>query len=263
VANNIVNDAIFIKTLEGKAQLNQRSLALSILQRRVLILSDGSRSVAVLAAMLNTDVEPLIQTLIELNLLVASASSGKPDSVLPRSAVPEPVQRAKAQVKVQAKDRAMAPTQPVELMQAPFASEDLDHGNDMAADDLAQDFYEELTHDGSSGFEREISGFPQAATGGTYRNNAADSAHGSDPSSTLQRAITARGIALGKAYLINISSKMLDARDAALLRNISQIKTEGELYHWFEQMIDTINSRHGPSAISEILDRFDEEISRA
>jgi hypothetical protein len=262
VTNNTVNAAVFIKTLGGKAQLNQRSLALSVLQRRVLILSDGSRSVAVLAAMLNTDVEPIIEKLLELNLLVSQVSTGKPGSALPSKAPTELTQQLQ-QTKAKTKALEIAPTQPVELMQPKFGQDEPDHGHDMAADDLAQDFYEELTLDGSSGFEREISGFPQAATGGTYRNNAAESAHGSDPSSTLQRAITARGIALGKAYLINISSKMLDARDAALLRNITQIKTEGELYHWFEQMIDTINSRHGPSAISDILDRFDEEISRA
>jgi hypothetical protein len=258
VTFNTVNDAIFVKTLDGKAQLNQRSLALSMLQRRVLILSDGSRSVAVLAAMLNTSVEPIIQTLVELNLLVAQFGMDKPGSALPSKLVPVPLQQTKADPKA----RSMAPTQPAQLNPPEFGLEEPDHAHDMTADDLAQDFYEELTLDGSSGFEREISGFPQAATG-TYRTNANDSAHGSDPSSTLQRAITARGIALGKAYLINISSKMLDARDAGLLRNITQIKTEGELYHWFEQMIDTINSRHGPSAISEILDRFDEEISRA
>jgi hypothetical protein len=234
-----------------------------------LILSDGSRSVAVLKAMLNTDVEPIIQTLIELNLLVAQAAAAAP-----RKAAAEPV-KAPQQARVQAASPAKptAPTRPVELTQAqrqhqpqfqPQAvTEEPDHAHDITADELAQDFSEELTLDGGSGFEREISGFTQAGAGATYVPSQADSAHGSDPSSTLQRAITARGIALGKAYLINISSKMLDARDANLLRNISQIKTEGELYHWFEQMIDTINSRHGPGAISEILDRFDEEISRA
>ncbi len=208
--------------------------------------------------MLNTSVEPILQTLVELNLLVAQSGMGKLSSVVPSKASPEPSRQAK----VEPKAIFTAPSQSVVLIQPEFGVEEPDPANDMAADELAQDFSEELTLDGSSGFEREISGFSQAATG-THRTNANDSAHGSDPSSTLQRAITARGIALGKAYLINISSKMLDARDAGLLRNITQIKTEGELYHWFEQMIDTINSRHGPGAISEILDRFDEEISRA
>lgn len=269
----IADNTIFIKTLDGKAQLNQRSLALSMLQRRVLILCDGSRSVSLLYSMLNTPIEPIIEALVGLDLLVAQNDSQKPSSTRTRNAETT----AASPLQGQQRSNATAKTVPTPLfslepiVQRPLHEQAQDQsGNkgqdydqnqsthkepahDISADELAQDFSEELTFNGSSEFEREISGFAPSA---------ADHYGHADPSSTLQRAITARGVALGKAYLINIASTKLDTRDAPLLRSIGLIKTEGELYHEFERLIDTIGQRLGPSAINEILNQFDEEINR-
>jgi hypothetical protein len=70
-------------------------------------------------------------------------------------------------------------------------------------------------------------------------------------------------VALGKAYLINLTSTLLDSRDVLLLRSIGQIKTEDDLYQQFGQVIDTIATRMGSSAINDILERFDQEVNRA
>lgn len=278
----IPDQTIYIKTLDGKAQLNQRGLALSMMQRRVLILCDGSRSVSLLQSMLNTPVAPLIEALVGLDLIVAqndvrNSSGTRTRSPETTAAMPiQGLQRLNANVNadVMANANVMAETVPTPLFSLESSSqhyvqhlahplsrtENQDHDahkdpvHELSADELAQDFSEELTLNGSSEFEREISGFAPSA---------ADHYGHADPSSTLQRAITARGVALGKAYLINIASTKLDTRDAPLLRSIGLIKTEGELYHEFERLIDTIGQRLGPSAINEILNQFDEEINRA
>jgi hypothetical protein len=216
---------VYVKTPQGRAEVTARALGLTMLQRRLLILSDGKSTVGQLQGMLGAPIEALLQHLLGLGLLHL------PDgAALPKAPAAAPVV-----------------TPPAVLAPALRAVEAYDDG-EAHEDDLSSDFSEVMGADSVSHFERDSSQMIDTHT---------------DPNSTLQRAITSRGIALGRAYLINLSSRLLDARDARLVRSIAQIKTEGDLYHQFELVIDTISTRLGSAAINEILEQFDEQINQA
>ena len=210
-----------------------------MLQRRLLILSDGKSTVGQLQTMLGAPFDALLQHLLNLGLLQLQGSAAVPTApaVTPAAFVSAPAVR-------QLPVAVLTPVLPVPALPAAEAYDD----EDSLEDHLGSDFSEVMGADSVSHFERDSSQMI-----GTY----------ADPSSTLQRAITSRGIALGKAYLINLSSRLLDARDARLMRTIGQIKTEGDLYHQFELVIDTIGTRLGSAAINEILEQFDEQINQA
>ncbi len=242
-------ETFFVKTLFGRAELAVRSHGLSLLERRVLILADGTRSVMQLQAMMNAPVDAIVQQLQALHLIMPEGSVQN-SSVSGHAALLVSMGRSKP---------VQAPASlPINLMPAVSIAAQLeaDHDHDALVDELANNFSEELTFDGVSEFERQVSTF-------TVSHSHSDIGTMSDPSSTLQRAITSRGVALGKAYLINLTSTLLDSRDVRLLRSIGQIKTEDDLYQQFGQVIDTIATRMGSSAINDILEQFDQEINRA
>lgn len=252
---------IFVKTLFGRAELAVRSHGLSLLERRVLILADGTRSVTQLQAMMATPLDAMLEQLQALHLLVPEGGEQNNSlsghaALLDSMGRGQPLQvSALASSSVTAQIFAVSsPAVPTAVAVAAQPADD--HGYDVSADDLASNFSEELTYDGASAFERQVSVF-------SVSQNHNDIGSMSGPSSTMQRAITARGVALGKAYLINLTSTLLDSRDVRLLRSIGQIKTEDDLYQQFGQVIDTIATRMGSSAINDILERFDQEINRA
>lgn len=230
---------VYLKTPQGRAEVTARALGLTMLQRRLLILSDGKSTVGQLQTMLGAPFDALLQHLLNLGLLQLQGSAAVPiaPAVAPAAFVSAPLVR-------QLPVAVLTPVLPVPALSIAEAYDD----EDALEDHLGSDFSEVMGADSVSHFERDSSQMI-----GTY----------ADPSSTLQRAITSRGIALGKAYLINLSSRLLDARDARLMRTIGQIKTEGDLYHQFELVIDTIGTRLGSAAINEILEQFDEQINQA
>jgi hypothetical protein len=245
VSFSIQPNTIYLKTPQGRAEVTARALGLTMLQRRLLILSDGKITVGQLQPMLGQPIDALLQHLVGLGLLHLQGSA-----VLP--AVPAAVLApARAPAQVPAQVASQVPSQVSSLVSAlaptPSAAQAFDE-YEASEEDLNSDFSEVLGADSVSHFERDSSQMIGLHT---------------DPSSTLQRAITSRGIALGRAYLINLSSRLLDARDARLVRSIGQIKTEGDLYHQFELVIDTIGTRLGSAAINEILEQFDEQINQA
>ena len=242
-------ETIFVKTLFGRAELSVRSHRLSLLERRVLILADGTRSVVQLQAMMNGPVDAMVQQLQALHLLVPEGGV-QDGSASSHAALLASMGRGGV-----AQALASLPTSPMPIETVLVTLED-DHEHDDLADELAHNFSEELTFDGVSEFERQVSTF-------SVSQSHADIGTMSGPSSTMQRAITARGVALGKAYLINLTSTLLDSRDVQLLRSVGQIKTEDDLYQQFGQVIDTIATRMGSSAINNILEQFDQEINRA
>lgn len=250
---------ILVKTPLGRAEMTQRALGLSMVERRLLILTDGTRTQVQLGQMMATSVDQMLQHLQGLGLL---APQGSPAATMPaplilavpaaRSTVPAQLKPASSLAGSDVPPNAFADTAAPDLLPIIALESDKNEG-EATEDELASDFSEQLTSDGMSEFERESSRFVNSNASG----------YPAEASSTLQRAITTRGIALGKAYLINISSRLLDSRDAPLLRSIAQIKTEGELYHQFELVIDTIGSRLGSGAINEILENFDAQINQA
>jgi hypothetical protein len=249
VATVFTPQTIFVKTLFGRAELAVRSHGLSLLERRVLILADGTRTVVQLQAMMNAPLEVMLHQLQALHLIVPEGSVQN-SSVSGHAALLASMGRSKP-------GQTSAPL-PISFMPASLAAAKLeeDQEHDALADEMGSNFSEELTFDAASAFEQQVSTFAAS-------QNHLDIGTMSDPSSTMQRAITARGVALGKAYLINLTSTLLDSRDVRLLRSIGQIKTEDDLYQQFGQVIDTIAARMGSSAINDILEQFDQEINRA
>lgn len=240
---------IFVKTLFGRAELAVRSHGLSLLERRVLILADGTRSVVQLQGMMNASVDVMVRRLQVLNLII-------PEGVVQNiSASGHAALVASAMQSKPEQNSASFVSNPRPYATPAVPSEE-DHEHDAMVDEMANNFSEELTFDGVSEFERQVSTF-------AISQNHSDIGTLSGPTSTMQRAITSRGVALGKAYLINLTSTLLDSRDVLLLRSIGQIKTEDDLYQQFGQVIDTIATRMGSSAINDILERFDQEVNRA
>jgi hypothetical protein len=100
--SQVLTSAVFAKTPLGQQEIQSRSLGLLPLVRRILVLIDGKRSYAELAALVpeGSDVGPLIETLLErgcvqvqahLKEAMAAVVSGAPtDAQTPRSAPEAP-----------------------------------------------------------------------------------------------------------------------------------------------------------------------------
>ncbi len=258
MATSITSKTVFVKTERGKAAVLQRDRHLSLLQRRVLILCDGARSVAQLQGMVSGSQELLLQ-LNSMGMIASADAVTQPSGYSTQHAdiarnfpspVPPNVQHPMPRADFSATEPADLPS--MELSQW---SEDIpgqDDVHDTHIEELASNFEEQLSAHESSQFERDISGF-----------NHLDRSEGDSPTSSgLQRAASVRGIALGKAYLLSISSSVLDSRDATLVRRIGLVKNDKELYQCFEELIEVVSSRYGTHAINNILERFDEEINR-
>ncbi len=82
-------DAIFAKTPLGQQEIQQRTLKLPLLMRRVLLLVDGRRPVAELATLAGTaEVGPLLAELGERGCIVRVATAAPAQSSVPAAATP-------------------------------------------------------------------------------------------------------------------------------------------------------------------------------
>lgn len=86
-----LNTTVFAKTPQGQQEIQSRSLGLAVLVRRILVLVDGKRSGAELAALLppGTDIAPILNTLMAQACIETVAQASK-------AAVSAPVPLAKA-----------------------------------------------------------------------------------------------------------------------------------------------------------------------
>jgi hypothetical protein len=100
-------DALFAKTPLGAEEIQQRTLRLSLLLRRVLLLVDGKRSVADLAPLTGgADVTALLAELLDRHCIEAvartvpgaPAGTAAPAATDPLAALPPPVTRTAEQV---------------------------------------------------------------------------------------------------------------------------------------------------------------------
>ncbi len=74
---------VYKKTLQGHAELYVRSQGLSMLDRRVLILTDGARSIGQLQQMLNFSVPEVAARLEAQGLLAVVPTAEKPSALAP------------------------------------------------------------------------------------------------------------------------------------------------------------------------------------
>lgn len=74
---------VYKKTLQGHGELYARSQGLSMLDRRVLILTDGARSIGQLQQMLNFSVPEVAARLEAQGLLAVVPTAEKPSALAP------------------------------------------------------------------------------------------------------------------------------------------------------------------------------------
>jgi hypothetical protein len=224
VKNGSTLDIILVKTPEGRTEVSVRKQGLSVLERRVLILADGKRSVTALQGMLGATVPALAERLQAMGLLVPAGS---------------------LQAGSFTNDPDFAPTVASglsDLEPAMAAEADIDEAS---ADDLASDFAEEQ----SSGWQDR-------------HGKGADGEPTTQPGMLTHRAASAHGIAYGKAYLSGTIDTMLGNDGGWLQRKIAHASTEADLYYVLEQFINTISVYSSATSVNGIITRFEEEVSR-
>lgn len=269
-------DTILVKTDQGRAELSSRTLTLSVLERRLLILADGKHSVDSLQEMFKVPVLPLAQSLEAMGLVALQmqpkprptaaqkshfAPLDKPQdrksafgslfgSLAPKSN-PAPLVNLPA---VPQSAPAAAPTAVVPPLNRPpiLADPAYDSQNDdddeVNARDLASDFADEWTSDWTARTEpAELSPM--------------DSAGETQPGLLTHRAATAYGLAAGKMYLTETIKTMLGNDGNTLIGKIGHSKTEADLYYVLEVLITTISVYASASEINGIIRRFEEKIS--
>jgi hypothetical protein len=228
-------NAKLVKTALGRSEMRTRELGLPVLERRLLILADGTRTLAQLQEMFRIPILELATKLQAIGLLEDASQS------LPPAATPlQTVQAA----------RAAAPTQPAPLAYEAYEiGVDLDIDGDAAlAEDLASDFAEERssTWSNSAGLDASNSEFPDETI----------------PGMLTHRAASAVGLAAGKSFLIATSETMLGANASVLVRKILTANTEADLYFALEMLVTAISPKASSSEVNGIIQRFERKISQ-
>jgi hypothetical protein len=236
-------NAILVKTAQGRAEMGSRALGLPMLERRLLILVDGKRTLAQLQGMVNVPVLELASKLQALGLIETLSPGQRQATFLAGSPAPaKPALIAKL---------ATAPS--VKILAEPIGQEAPDIGVDVdidavSADDLASDFAEEYTSDWLDG------------AGDVHVNDRTEG--DTQPGMLVHREATSVGLIAGKGYLLETVESMLAVDGAWLQRKISDAKTEAELYYALEQLVTTIGVYTSQSSVKGIVHRFEEKISQ-
>ncbi len=219
-------DTILIKTAQGRAEVSARSLGLPMLERRLLIMADGKRTLAQMQSVFNVPVEDLAEKLQSVGLLEPVAKSAKflPSDPALAAALPEALPVDEPDIGVD-----------VELDAA-------------LAEDLASDFAEELT----SEFR------PDTETGSLETENEGDT----QPGFLTHRAASTYGLVAAKAYLVETIQGMLGADGTWFIGKIAAVKTEADLYYTLEMFITTISVYTSASSVNSIIRGFEEKISQ-
>jgi hypothetical protein len=260
-------NAILVKTPLGRAEMASRALGLPVMERRLLILVDGTRSLVQIQGMFNIPVMELANKLQALGLVdglspelpqvapvsVPAASAQLP--VLPFPSVSPPISPpASPPVFPAASGLSGLPSAvPAQQLVEPVDYGEQDIGVDVdldaaLAEDLASDFSEEQSSDWLDRLEQQ-------------------SHQGSDDGDTqpgllTHRAASSLGLIAGKAYLIETIETMLAKDGAWLVRKISSATTEADLYYALEQLVTTIGVYTSQSSVNSIIKRFEQKISQ-
>lgn len=227
-----------IKTDLGRTEMRTRELGLPVLERRLLILADGTRSLTQLQQMVSMPVVELAAKLVALGLLENASQTALTASHADQAAMAA---------------RAVARTQPAPLAYDAYdandAGVDLDaDGGAALADDLASDFAEERvsTWSDSAGLSGLESEFPDETI----------------PGMLTHRSASVAGLAAGKSYLIATSQTMLGANSIMLDRKILNANTEADLYYVLEMLVTAISPKASSSDVNGIIQRFERKISQ-
>jgi hypothetical protein len=224
-----------VKTALGRSEMRTRELGLPVLERRLLILADGTRTLAQLQEMFSIPILELAARLQTIGLLENANPSFSP--------IASPEQTVQAAL-------ASAPTQPAALAYDAYTiGVDLDIDGEAAlAEDLASDFSEEKSSiwTDSAGIDTSNSEFPDETI----------------PGMLTHRSATAAGLAAGKSYLIATSETMLGANATVLVRKILNANTEADLYFALEMLVTAISLKTSSSEVNGIIQRFERKISQ-
>jgi hypothetical protein len=256
-------NAILVKTPLGRAEMGSRALGLPVMERRLLILVDGTRSLAQIQGMFNIPVMELANKLQALGL-VDGLSPVQPQAAPANAPVNAPVNAPANAPAIAPANAPAAPTQaaalaapsaalPAQTLAEPMGYVEQDIGVDVdldaaLAEDLASDFSEELGSDWLQRLDQQ--GAPSSGSGDTQ------------PGVLTHRAASSLGLISGKAYLIETIETMLAKDGAWLVRKISSATTEADLYYALEQLVTTIGVYTSQSSVNAIIKRFEQKISQ-
>ncbi len=262
---------ILVKTAEGRSEMSTRALGLPVMERRLLILIDGTRSLAQLQGMFNFPINDLATKLQGLGLVDAlSAQAGQASVAAKPAAKPADKPAEKRAVNAVAAQWVaplagrvvdpilakvavpQAPAEP-EVSAEPAEPDMHDIGVDVdldaaLAEDLASDFSEEM---GSDWLDRLAQQVPDG-----------DEEGDTQPGLLTHRAASSMGLITGKAYLIETVETMLSKDGAWLVRKIASAQTEADLYYSLELLVTTIGLYTSQSSVKGIVRRFEEKISQ-
>ena len=258
--------AILVKTPLGRAEIGSKALGLPVMERRLLILVDGTRTLAQLQGMFTIPVTDLAKKLQALGLvdgLSPALPEAAPASVAAAPArvparVPAPpgfIPAAPVPTLLSAERPVTLPVpklvEPMEAESMEYADQDIGVDVDLdaaLAEDLASDFLEEQGSDWLDRLEQQAP--PDSDSGDTQ------------PGLLTHRAASSLGLVTGKAYLIETVETMLAKDGGWLVRKISSAQTEAELYYALEQLVTTIGVYTSQNSVKGIVRRFEEKISQ-
>jgi hypothetical protein len=224
-----------VKTALGRTEMRTRERGLPVLERRLLILADGTRTLAQLQEMFLIPILELATKLQAIGLL-ENVNQSLPPLIAPA----QPTLAG----------RAVAPTQPASVAyDIDEIGVDLDIDGDAAlVEDLASDFAEEQssTWTNSAGTDASNSEFPDETI----------------PGMLTHRAASAVGLAAGKSFLLATSETMLGANASVLVRKIMTANTEADLYFALEMLVTAISPKASSSEVNGIIQRFEQKISQ-
>ncbi len=236
--------AKLVKTDLGRTEMRTRELGLQVLERRFLILADGTRTLAQLQEMFSFPIKEIAVKLQAMGLLVEAAHSVR------RPATASP--RARTEI-------TDHPTLARSFIQpAPMGHHTDDIGLDVDVDpdmgseaalveDLASDFAEEQSSTWTNSQGQDLSGLG-------FANDTA-------PGILTHRAASASGVSAGKSYLIAICETMLGERAPVLVQKLVAAQTEADLYFALEMLVTAISPTASASEVNGIIQRFEQKIS--
>jgi hypothetical protein len=232
------------KTDLGQSEIRTKAQSLDMRERRALILMDGSRDLAQVQAIIGASVEGIAKRLLHLGLVAAQSSPSKltrqPSSMEFRDSL---VGKTPA-TNFESFDNYL-PTQSAAWRDG-FHSKQLDSAFAPSAwQSVPASLEPRRTPDsGSSTVSAYLDDFSLQR------------------SADHHRALSPRGVLLGKMYLADLVERMLGKNDGFLRSKIQQIRNEEQLLDICEEVMEFIKDLTSPEMLLAIEKRFLEAINK-
>lgn len=250
-------NGILVKTDLGFEAVHAKSVNLNLIERRVLIMVNGKRSVDDIHPLLGGDTHTIASRLMTLGLVTIAGAS-----MYTREVTAAPSRDS------------VARSAPKQTVKAVFSREAEELARLRAADASATESHLEITRDDQNGYraQRSVSASIYPAESATPEPSLwARSSPGLNSnfatlpatlSAPLDAKISKRGLMLGKMYLVDFIERMLGRDDNFLRGRIQSVSTEKELYHIFDVVVDNMQGLASPDLMTSMQLKFMESIQK-